>query len=173
MPEDETMSGAPQTETQAKQKRGGKAKGADATPEAASETPEDLATMIQAAHEEQRQAETATPGRRQLKGEAGEAQRTDVLLDNVDVRTFIAEQAAALNKLDDERRALNDRARAIRSEVKARGIKLRAFNAARAYARLDEDQREGEDLSYAITRAAIGLPVQADLFTARPKSGVH
>lgn len=66
-----------------------------------------------------------------------------------------------------ERKAINDKIKAERETMEAKGITKTAFDAAMHYIDMDADKREGFDTGYIIAREGLGAPVkgaQADLF---------
>lgn len=66
-----------------------------------------------------------------------------------------------------ERKAINDKIKAERETMEAKGITKDAFDDAMSYVNSDADKREGYDTAYIIAREALGAPVkgaQADLF---------
>ena len=67
-----------------------------------------------------------------------------------------------------ERSVCNETISAARANIKSLGINTKGFAWALAYFKLDDDQRDNIDLSFAICREAVGLPVQADLFDTLP-----
>ncbi len=72
-----------------------------------------------------------------------------------------------IEKLKEERSAINAKIKAIREDMNAKGIVKDAFDAAMTYANMAPERREGFDTAYIIAREAVGLPVkgaQADLF---------
>ena len=52
---------------------------------------------------------------------------------------------------------------AVRADLAAKGIPIKALNMAMAYMNMDAEKREGFDVAYSIVREAIGLPLQAEL----------
>jgi hypothetical protein len=58
----------------------------------------------------------------------------------------------------------NDKANALRKELKAMGIDLQAYAAATARFKMDTDQRLAFDQSVAMVNESLGIPIQADLF---------
>lgn len=66
-----------------------------------------------------------------------------------------------------ERKAINDKIKAERETMEAKGMTKNAFDDAMAYIDATPDKREGYDTAYIICREALGAPVkgaQADLF---------
>ena len=75
--------------------------------------------------------------------------------------------------LREERKAINDKIQAIRTDLEAKGIAKPAFDMAMRYVLWDPDKRAGFDLAYSIAREALGTPVdsQGDIedFIKKPK----
>ena len=79
--------------------------------------------------------------------------------------------AEKLKKLSDDRKAINASVQAVREQVESLGVSKAAFDMAMRYSRMDEEQRQGFDMAYAIVRRALGMPiVTEDLFAA---DGIH
>ncbi len=82
-----------------------------------------------------------------------------------DVTQEIANAMDEHDRIDEQRKALNAEKQEIRSALKAKGISIKAFDAALRYRRLDDsDKRESYDFSYSLCRSAAGHPIQADMF---------
>lgn len=69
-----------------------------------------------------------------------------------------------IEKLDQDSDATNQARQAIRETLAAQGIPKKAFDMGCAIAKMDESQVEAIDAAYKVVRAAIGKPVQGDLF---------
>lgn len=72
-----------------------------------------------------------------------------------------------IEKLKEERSAVNDKIASIRTDLQAKGIHKMALDMAMKYLNMDPDKREGFDIAYDIVREAIELPVQVDLFEGK------
>jgi len=73
-----------------------------------------------------------------------------------------------MDKINDRRADLNAAKKAIVERLQAEyGCNRHAMKAAIQYCKLDEGKRENFDLTYQVTRRALGAPVQADLFDAQ------
>lgn len=68
-----------------------------------------------------------------------------------------------ITKLQEERKAINDKIGSVRSDLQAKGIHKTAFDMALKYMNMDPDKREGFDIAYDIVRDALGEPVQGAL----------
>ena len=68
-----------------------------------------------------------------------------------------------LEKLEDERSAINADMDAIRKDIKAKGVPLDVFRHARVIRRMEEDDRAEYDQMVALCREALGVPTQAEL----------
>lgn len=73
---------------------------------------------------------------------------------------------AKLADIDFERAALNSKKKDLTTSLINRGMNKEAIMAAIRYYRTVEEKREAFDLSYAIMRKALGVPIQDDLFVA-------
>lgn len=69
-----------------------------------------------------------------------------------------------VEKLKEERAAINDKIGSIRSNLQAQGIHKQAFDMAMKYMNMDADKREGFDIAYDICREALGEPFEPTLF---------
>lgn len=96
------------------------------------------------------------------------ADKTDNL---TELKKLIAESLSTVNELILDRADTNDEINAIRAKLASKGIPKKAFDMARAYIKMDPDDREGFDVAYALVREAGGLPMQEDLFTAADRMG--
>lgn len=83
-------------------------------------------------------------------------------LDNI--KATIKAEVDKMLEAEKRRELANKDIAAAKSAIEAVGVKKKALAWAISYFKLDADQREDIDLSFAIVREAIGLPVQADLF---------
>lgn len=84
----------------------------------------------------------------------------------------LVEAEKDLAEIDDERAELNARKGEITARLVNKGLNKDAVNAAIKYFRTEEDKRQNFDLSYAITRKALGVPIQDDLFVAAAQRAV-
>lgn len=75
-----------------------------------------------------------------------------------------------VNKLKDDRKAINADIQAIREGLEALGIHKVAFDMAMRYLSWEPEKRQGFDLAYSLVREAGGLPIQADLFAEAEKT---
>lgn len=88
-------------------------------------------------------------------------------LDGTGERLEIIHQCAEkIKTLSEDRKAINASVQAVREQVESFGVSKAAFDMAMRYARMDEEQRQGFDVAYAVVRKALGLPIQSDLFNA-------
>jgi len=80
----------------------------------------------------------------------------------------LRDAASEMDSINDQRAELNAAKRAIVERLQAQyGCNRHAMKAAIQYCKLDEDKRENFDLTYQVTRRALGAPVQHDLFDAQ------
>jgi len=80
----------------------------------------------------------------------------------------LRDAAAEMDAINDRRADLNAAKKAIVERLQAQyGCNRHAMKAAIQYCKLDESKRENFDLTYQVTRRALGAPVQADLFDAQ------
>lgn len=89
---------------------------------------------------------------------------------------FLQKLVDARNKLDDiasHRSSLNAASTAIFASLDVYGLNREALRSAIRYTKMDEEGRENYDLSYLISRKALGQPVQADLFEEKAKAEVR
>ena len=89
---------------------------------------------------------------------------------------FMQKLVDARDKLDDiasQRTSLNAASTAIFASLDTYGLNRNALRAAINYTKMDEEKRENYDLSYLISRKALGVPVQADLFEEKAKAEVR
>lgn len=89
---------------------------------------------------------------------------------------FLQKLVDARDKLEDitsQRASLNAASTAIFASLDTYGLNRNALRAAILYTKMDEDKRENYDLSYLISRKALGVPVQADLFEEKAKAEVR
>ena len=77
---------------------------------------------------------------------------------------LISDAIKELDKIDEERSLLNERAGEIRAGLRAKNITVEAVNATRQYTKKKEEKRAGFDKSYVIARKAAGAPIQLGLF---------
>ena len=75
-----------------------------------------------------------------------------------------ADQSAEMDKIDEQRAILNESANKVRATIREKGIDTDAWNAARQHAKKDPDLRKVFDLSYQLTRKALGTEPQSDMF---------
>lgn len=82
-----------------------------------------------------------------------------------EVKAEIAKRARAIVACKKQRAETNAEIAEHRAAIVNLGVPKKAFDAALYYYELDEDQRQGLDLGYAIAREALGLPFkQGDLW---------
>lgn len=79
----------------------------------------------------------------------------------------LKESADAFEGLKADVRLLNERKAVIIAELESMGIQKDGFRDALKYVSKTEDQQENYDLSYQVTRKALGTPVQMELFDAQ------
>ena len=94
---------------------------------------------------------------------------TNIILNEIaESMTLHKELALAISELEDiaeDRASLNAQANAIFERLQdAHGCNRSAIKAAMKYVQLGDSQRENWDWTYHQTRAALGQPVQPDLF---------
>lgn len=73
--------------------------------------------------------------------------------------------------LEADRKAVNDKINERRSSIKALGIDMSAWAAAKKRKEMDPDDRDNFDRSAAMCNAALGVTVQGDLFEAPAEPG--
>lgn len=101
---------------------------------------------------------------------AGENQNEKVAAMGGNIKGLHEDIRASKERIDQwkkERKAINDKIKAERETMEAKGMTKDAFDDAMAYINSDADKREGYDTAYIICREALGAPVkgaQADLF---------
>lgn len=76
----------------------------------------------------------------------------------------VAEYGELVIDVEKQRKALNDKLSAGKSNLVSKGFNKDAIQAAVAYSKTAESERANFDLSYIYTRRALGCPVQSDLF---------
>ena len=79
---------------------------------------------------------------------------------------LIADSEKKLQDIDDKRAELNATKAEVMAKLVAKGMNKDGVKAAMKYYRTAEEKRENFDLSYALTRKALGVPMQDDLFNA-------
>jgi uncharacterized protein (UPF0335 family) len=80
----------------------------------------------------------------------------------------LRDAAAEMDSINDQRAELNASKKAIVERLQAQyGCNRHAMKAAIQYSKLPDDKRENFDLTYQVTRRALGAPMQADLFDAQ------
>jgi hypothetical protein len=79
-------------------------------------------------------------------------------------RKVVETAAKEVARLRAERSRVNDQIKAARSQVRAAGVPQAAFDLALKMQELDGVQREAFDEGFIVTREAIGLRIQPDLF---------
>jgi len=80
----------------------------------------------------------------------------------------LRDAATEMDSINDQRAELNAAKKAIVERLQAQyGCNRHAMKAAIQYSKLPDDKRENFDLTYQVTRRALGAPVQADLFDAQ------
>jgi hypothetical protein len=85
----------------------------------------------------------------------------------------LRDTAEALKAIDDRRSALSSERTALLEVLVAdHAINKAALLAAIRYCDLPEDKRENWDLTYQVTRKAMGAPVQMDLFEAQVEKSI-
>lgn len=111
-----------------------------------------------------------------IENEQREANSVDKLTEVQFDQSFLQKLIDARAKLEDianQRSSLNAASTAIFASLDVYGMNREALRAAIRYTKMDEDQRENYDLSYLISRKAMGHPVQADLFEEKAKAEVR
>ena len=98
----------------------------------------------------------------------GENQSPDVQESMYDPKIIqlIADSEKQLQDIDDKRAELNATKAEVVAKLVAKGLNKDGVKAAIKYYRTAEEKRENFDLSYAVTRKALGVPMQDDLFNA-------
>ncbi len=102
------------------------------------------------------------------KDGGSQAERAN-LRDTKELRDAIMAGVEGMQALDERASQVNAEREAIRTRMEELGINRHAFRHACAFNKLDEQQRDGFDLSMMIARRAIGLPLQGDLFGSKAK----
>ena len=82
-------------------------------------------------------------------------------MDNHELQSAVDE----IKRIDEERLALNAEKQKVRKSLKAEGVNLKGFDLAVKMSKLDSEERQEMDNNYVEVRAAIGIPIQNDLFT--------
>ena len=85
---------------------------------------------------------------------------------NDETLTLVESFSMLQSDVKKQRKALNDKVAAGKSELIAIGMNADAIKAAIAYSNLAEDDRGNFDQTYIFTRRALGCPIQEDLFVA-------
>jgi hypothetical protein len=80
---------------------------------------------------------------------------------------LLREYDAEMDRIAEERSQLNAQKTALEKSLEEKGINILALRAARQFAKLKEKHQDRWDLSYQVTRRALGNPVQLDLFEAQ------
>ncbi len=110
-----------------------------------------------------RKSESATKG----KGHGERVSpRTSALLamDNSEVKKAIKQHIAFKNAKEAERKRINQEITASRNALVARGLNRKAITVAEAFAKMEDQHRDGFDVTFVIARKATGYPMQAELF---------
>jgi len=81
-----------------------------------------------------------------------------------EIKRTAAERIRAMVALQEERSEITAKITELRQGMVADGMNRAAVNAAVAYYKASDEQKEGFDTSYEILREAIGQPVQPGLF---------
>lgn len=80
----------------------------------------------------------------------------------------LREYDVAMDEAQEARAEINARVKAVEEKlVVTYGVNKLALRAARAYSKINEKRQERWDLTYQVTRRAIGAPVQMELFGAQ------
>jgi hypothetical protein len=88
-----------------------------------------------------------------------------------ELREIIATETGNIIQFEKRRSAINDDITASRSKIKALNIDMDAWRAAKRRQSLDPDVRSEFDRSATVCNAALGCPIQADLFKADEPTG--
>jgi uncharacterized protein (UPF0335 family) len=83
----------------------------------------------------------------------------------------IEDRTKRIISLEEDRDEINADINAERKAIKAKGIDLDAWKASLKRFRMDPEQREKFDQSQANVNAALGVPIQADLFAETGDGG--
>ena len=88
--------------------------------------------------------------------------------------TRIKALTAEIRKLEADRKAVNESIGERRAAIKAMGVDMDAYAASKRRMEMDPDDRDVFDRSQALCNAALGVPVQKDLFDelGSPPAGV-
>ncbi|MES2289312.1 MAG: hypothetical protein V4530_06190 [Pseudomonadota bacterium] len=81
-----------------------------------------------------------------------------------ELREIIRDNTDAIVALEKQRKNINDKISEKRSEIKALNIDMDAWKAGKRRYAMDKDVRSEFDRSITVVNAALGIPVQADLF---------
>ncbi len=99
---------------------------------------------------------------------SGENESKSILAQpNQEFLDSVSEVFERIDKLEIERKELNDRIKAEKASLEKHGINNHAFKAVKAFRKLNEEQQDNYDLSNQVLRRAIGQPVQMSLFEAQ------
>jgi len=107
---------------------------------------------------------TGSTGGTKVGGGNGSGVAAVSMKDNPEVRGAVAQAFQRIAELENERREINAQIKAEREGLVARGLNKQALKDAERFWKLDETQRQGYDESLAISRKAMGLPIQPGLF---------
>lgn len=81
-----------------------------------------------------------------------------------ELREIIRDRTDRIISLERQRKAINDDIGAERSAIKALNIDMDAWKAGKRRYAMDKDVRSEFDRSITVVNAALGIPVQAELF---------
>ena len=82
----------------------------------------------------------------------------------------IADAYKKINEAKLERGSANANIADQLTSLEAEGISKKAMRMAMTYVEMDEDQRLGFDIAYAVAREALGQPIQGDMFRGPAQS---
>lgn len=118
-----------------------------------------------ASKKEQQQPPTTTAG---SETEEGKATEVPAVFKKEDPKFMqkLRDGAKKIEDIKEKRKAMSADIQAVYANFEAEGLNRKAVKAAISYVGMDEDEQQNYDLSYKITRKALGKPVQGDLFEA-------
>ncbi len=95
---------------------------------------------------------------------------TLIAMDNSQVKSAIKSHIAFKRAKEAERKVINQAITSSRNALVARGLNRQAITMAEKFAGFEAQHQDGFDVTFMIARKATGLPIQAELFAAGPKT---
>lgn len=93
----------------------------------------------------------------------------EVISNSKALKEDIQKAATKVLKLKEERRAINDKIKSVRSDLEAKGLDRKAFDMCLAYFEKNLAQREGFEESYKVVQDALA-ELEGDLFSGPKKA---